>query len=59
MHYIVGQNVFGDTYKVHKIIRDPNTGALRVYLINKKQEITLWKEFNTSMPISIEFNIDF
>jgi len=59
MHYIVGQGVFNDSHQVHKILRSPIDGAVQVFLINKKEEVVLWKEFNSSMPISIEFNIDF
>lgn len=59
MHYIVGQRIFSDSYEVHKIIRDSSTRSIFVYIMNEKQEVVLWKEFNSSMPISIEFNIDF
>ena len=59
MHYIVGQVVLGDSCQVHKILRTKNETGFRVYVINKKEEVILWKEFNVSMPISIEFNIDF
>jgi hypothetical protein len=59
MHYIVGQSVLNDSHVVHKILRNPGTGGIQVYLINKKEEVVLWKEFNASIPTSIEFNIDF
>jgi hypothetical protein len=58
MHYVVGQKVLGDTNEIHLIRRD-QSGAIRIYIVNKKQEIVLWKEFNDTIPISIEFNIDF
>jgi hypothetical protein len=58
MHYVVGQKVLGDTNEIHLIRRD-QLGAIRIYIANKKQEIVLWKEFNDTIPISIEFNIDF
>jgi hypothetical protein len=59
MHYIVGQRVLGDSNEIHLIKRDPNTMSIKIYIINKKREIVLWKEFNRTIPISIEFNIDF
>ena len=59
MHYIVGQRILGDSNEIHLIKRDPNTMSIKIYIINKKQEIVLWKEFNKTIPISIEFNIDF
>jgi hypothetical protein len=59
MHYIVGQRVLGDSNEIHLIKRDLNTMSIKIYIINKKREIVLWKEFNRTIPISIEFNIDF
>jgi hypothetical protein len=58
MHYVVGQKVLGDTNEIH-LIRIDKSGSIRIYIINKKQEVVLWKEFNDTIPISIEFNIDF
>jgi hypothetical protein len=59
MHYIVGQKVLGESNEIHRIIRNSDTNAIQVYIINTKQEVVLWKEFNETIPISIEFNIDF
>ena len=59
MHYIVGQKILGDSNEIHHIKRQINTGAILIYIINKKKEIVLWKEFTFTIPISIEFNIDF
>jgi hypothetical protein len=59
MHYIVGQKILGDSNEIHLIKRDLNTMSIKIYIINKKREIVLWKEFNRTIPISIEFNIDF
>jgi hypothetical protein len=58
MHNVVGQKVLGDTNEIH-LIRIDKSRSIRIYIINKKQEIVLWKEFNDTIPISIEFNIDF
>jgi hypothetical protein len=58
MHYIVGQKILNDN-EIHLIKRDLNTMSIKIYIINKKREIVLWKEFNRTIPISIEFNIDF
>lgn len=58
MHYVVGQKVLGDTNEIH-LIRKDSSGTIKIYIINKKNEIVLWKEFNNNTPISIEFNIDF
>ncbi len=59
MHYIVGQKVLGDTNEIHLIKKDIPSNSIKIYIINKKHEVVLWKEFGSSVPMSIEFNIDF
>jgi len=59
MHYIIGQKILGDSNEIHHIKRQAETGNVLIYIINKKEEIVLWKEFTFAIPISIEFNIDF
>lgn len=59
MHYIVGQKILSDSNEIHHIKRNVDTGAILIYIINKKEEVVLWKEFTFTVPISIEFNIDF
>ena len=59
IHYIVGQKVLGDSNEIHLNKRDHISSSIKIYIINKKGEIVLWKEFNQMIPISIEFNIDF
>lgn len=59
MHYIVGQEVLGGTNDVHLIKFDEKRNSFKVYIINQKQEVVLWKEFNSQIPISIEYNINF
>jgi hypothetical protein len=58
MHYIVGQEILNASHKIHLIQRDPKTLAIKVW-IQREDEVLLWKEFNSNMPISIEFNINF
>jgi len=59
MHYIVGQKILGDSNEINCIKRQAKTGNVLIYIINKKEEVVLWKEFTFTVPISIEFNIDF
>jgi hypothetical protein len=59
MHYIVGQKVLGDSNEIHVIKRDDQTNSILVYIVNQKNEVVLWKEFNSTIPISIEYNINF
>jgi hypothetical protein len=56
MHYIVGQDVLGGNYQICEIIK--TTSSVLIYIL-KDGEIFMWKSFNSNMPISIEYNINF
>lgn len=58
MHYIVGQNVLGDTNEIHLIKLNHEKGSIQIYIINAKGEVVLWKEFTSTIPVSIEYNIN-
>lgn len=58
MHYI-GQRILGDTNEIHLIKFDNIQNSFKIYIINQKEEVVLWKEFNSVMPISIKYNINF
>jgi len=58
MHYIVGQQVLGGKYAIHLIKYVETTSSIIIY-IEKEQEIFMWKEFSSSVPVSIEYNINF
>ena len=59
MHYIVGQKVLGDSNEIHLIKFNAEKNSILIYIINQKEEIVLWKEFNSTVPISIEYNINY
>jgi hypothetical protein len=59
MHYIVGQSVLSNSNKIYLIKYDEKRDTYKLFIINQKEEIVLWKEFNATMPITIEYNIDF
>lgn len=59
MHYIIGQKVLNDSCGIYLIKKDESKLSLKIYVINEKKEIILWKEFNSTVPISIEYNINF
>ena len=59
MHYIVGQKVLGDSNEIHLIKYSTDSQSILIYIINQKEEVVLWKEFNATIPISIEYNINF
>jgi hypothetical protein len=59
MHYLVGQKILGDSNEIHLIRYNEVRQSVQIFIINKKEEVVLWKEFTFTVPISIEFNIDF
>lgn len=58
MHYIVGQKVLGDTNEIDLIRVNPEKQSVQIFIINEKKEVVLWKEFTSTIPISIEYNIN-
>ncbi len=56
MHYVVGQEVLGKSYTIDSIIQEDS--SISIY-IRRDDEIVKWKEFSSTMPVSIEFKIDF
>tara|TARA_R100001015_G_C4432299_1_gene28991 strand:- start:245 stop:469 length:225 start_codon:yes stop_codon:yes gene_type:complete len=58
MHYIVGQPILNGNYQIHLIQFDNSSSSIKIWIQNK-EEIILWKEFNSNMPISFEYNINF
>jgi hypothetical protein len=58
-YIICAENIHIMNDQRYNIKRQINTGAILIYIINKKEEVVLWKEFTFTIPISIEFNIDF
>ena len=59
MHYIVGQPVLNGSYVIEMIYHSEATDRIQIWIINEKKETVLWKEFTSSVPISIEYNIDY
>jgi len=59
MHYISNQEVLGSKYMIHLIKYIESNNSIKIWIENKQGEVFLWKEFNSNMPISIEYNINF
>lgn len=57
MNYVVGQKVISEQYSIHEI-RQLAEG-IEVWVISLENEIVKWKAFNSTMPVSIEYNINF
>jgi len=58
MHYVVGQEILGGSHLIH-LIRMNKNQSITIFIENKNKEIYLWKQFNSYMPVSIEYNIYF
>ena len=56
MHYIIGQPVLGGSHIIHLI--QGNDISYKIW-IQKGEEIYMWKEFLNTLPISLEYNINF
>tara|TARA_R110002049_G_scaffold47237_1_gene136412 strand:- start:106 stop:333 length:228 start_codon:yes stop_codon:yes gene_type:complete len=59
MHYIVGQSILGNNYTIHLIRYEESSDSYKIWIESDEQEVLLWKEFTATMPISIEYNINF
>ena len=57
MHYMVGQEILDKTWKINTI-RVESDGNICVWII-KEGEIIRWKSFSPTMPIAIEYKIDY
>jgi len=58
MHYLVGQSVLNGSYLIHLIKFEEVKKSFLIYIEND-EGIMLWKEFTSTMPVSIEYNINF
>ena len=58
MHYIVGQEVLNGKYHIHLIQHDSTSNSFKIW-IERNQELIMWKEFKSTMPVSVEYNLNF
>ncbi len=60
MHYIVGQEVLGGNYVIHLIKFNSTNSSYKLYIEESEGDmVVLWKEFNSNLPITVEYNINF
>jgi hypothetical protein len=55
---LVGQEILNGKYFIHLIQQNLDDQTIRIW-IQRKDEILLWKEFSSHVPVSIEYNINF
>jgi hypothetical protein len=60
MHYLVGQQVLGGNYTIHLIKFNVEDDNYQIFIEDSiENEVLLWKQFNSTMPVSLEYNINF
>jgi len=57
MHYSVGQEVYGG-HKIAYIIFEDTDKSYNIF-IKKNNEVLPWKKFNSNMPVSVEYNLEY
>ena len=57
MHYIVGQTVLGGNHTIELIKFDEDSHSVKIY-IREGDVILKWKEFSSTVPVSLEYNIN-
>lgn len=57
MHYTVGQTVCRD-HEIYSIKKDDDSGDY-IIMIAKDNAVLIWKSFTPTIPVSVEYNIDF
>jgi hypothetical protein len=55
MHYLVGQEVYNG-FKIVSILEEDDRYSI---FIEKGDEIIPWKDFSKTMPISVEYNLEY
>ena len=58
MHYIAGQSILNGTHTIHLIKLNKEKKSIEIW-IQSGEEILVWKEFSETVPISIEYIINF
>ena len=58
MHYITGQSILNNSHIIH-LIKFNKNNSIEIWIESENSEIILWKEFTESVPVSIEYNINF
>lgn len=58
MHYLLGQEVLGGNYKIHLIKVEDKSNSIQIW-VERNNEVMLWKHFSQTVPLSVEYNINF
>lgn len=59
MVYRRGQKTMNNQYEICLIDQDKDSGNIVIYIKDEANSVLLWKEFSGSMPVSIEFYVEY
>lgn len=57
-HYSVGQDIINGSHKI-KNIKSEQDGSYTIFVENDENEMFAWKNVSSTVPVVIEYNIDF
>lgn len=57
MHFQIGQTVIKGKASINTIIKNPTNGQIDIY-VESGDEIHLWKSINSTIPVSLEYDIE-
>lgn len=57
-HYSVGQDIINGSHKI-KNIKSEEDGSYTIFVENDENEMFAWKNVSSTVPVVIEYNIDF
>lgn len=57
-HYSVGQDIINGSHKI-KNIKSEVDGSYTIFVENDVSEIFAWKNVSSTVPVVVEYNIDF
>lgn len=58
LHYTVGQDIISGTHKINNI-KPENDGSYTIFVENDQSEVFAWKNVSHTVPVVVEFNINF
>lgn len=58
MHYSSGQDIISGTHKITSI-KPEDDGSYTIWVENENNEAFAWKTISSTVPVVVEYNIDF
>lgn len=58
MHYSSGQDIISGTHKI-TAIKEELDGSYTIWVENESLEAVAWKRISSTVPVVVEYNIEF